>query len=144
VAYRYSRRGSVVHLPRLDFQNPGIYGAYYRCGAWMPPDFVEADEPPFGYGVCRLCEESGLFPGMHVYFFERADGLVKIGFSRDVTARVRTLGPGRLIAATPGGRDLECQLHARFANSRQTGEWFVLTPELAAYIDGLASPAVAS
>jgi hypothetical protein len=35
-------------------------------------------------------------------------------------------------------RELERMLHARFADKRVDGEWFILTPEDVEYIKGLA------
>lgn len=66
-----------------------------------------------------------------VYFLQAEDGgPIKIGYSRDVGKRVRTLQAGssrrlRVLAMLPGGADTEARLHERYASLRCHGEWFV-------------------
>lgn len=73
---------------------------------------------------------------MRVYFLRsRATGLIKIGSSAQVGARVQALQTAsgehlELIIDIPGGDGQEGLLHKRFANSRERGEWFRPTPEL--------------
>jgi hypothetical protein len=79
----------------------------------------------------------------HVYFVGGEEGPIKIGFSANLHARIRALknsssAPIRLLAATPGGRDLERDYHDRFAADRQHGEWFVRTPAIIAEIERLS------
>jgi hypothetical protein len=62
----------------------------------------------------------------------------KIGFSSNVTNRIRQLQTGRadkllLCALLPGCRHVEKSLHSMFAGSRMHGEWFASTPELLAF-----------
>jgi len=58
-----------------------------------------------------------------------ADEVVKLGYSKDPTRRVKQLQTGsprplRFICAIPGGRDLEASLHQQLASQRISGEWF--------------------
>lgn len=67
---------------------------------------------------------------------------VKIGTSTDVTSRVssgQVMNPRELvlIGSVLGDRALETDLHRKFKNLHVRGEWFVATPELLAFIDGL-------
>lgn len=67
---------------------------------------------------------------------------VKIGTSNDVTSRIsngQTMNPRELvlIGSVLGDRQLEVSLHRKFEQLRVRGEWFVATPDLLAFIDGL-------
>lgn len=69
---------------------------------------------------------------MAVYFIRRCtdpEGLIKIGFTRNVRARVKSLStatPGgvELLASCEGGAQKEHDLHRRYASDRVDGEWF--------------------
>lgn len=72
----------------------------------------------------------------------RSDNLVKIGFSEDVSTRVRAIiasipVPVEFVGHMPGGADVEKHLHDRFGSSRFSGEWFVETPAMAGVFDAL-------
>lgn len=76
--------------------------------------------------------------GSSVYFAE-ADGRIKIGYSRQVAARVNQIQTGnaapiKLLGFIPGGLAREREIHAQFASARLNGEWFTATPELLAFI----------
>jgi hypothetical protein len=77
---------------------------------------------------------------VNVYFITaRERNVCKIGIARDVDARrasLQTASPVKLTveAVIPGSRDLERQLHERFAEHRLSGEWFTITDELDALI----------
>lgn len=74
-----------------------------------------------------------------VYYVQRSDGLVKIGFTARYQQRMGTLrrqfGPIQVLATHKGGRDAERAVHLRFAADRVTGEWFRVGPELFAHIE---------
>jgi hypothetical protein len=76
--------------------------------------------------------------GARVYFAKAGDR-IKIGWSRNVGARIAQLqtgnpAPVQLLAAIPGARARERKLHTLFAEHRVSGEWFRDDPELVAYI----------
>lgn len=75
-----------------------------------------------------------------VYFVAR-DGLIKIGTTTQLRARLRQLaydgGPVTLLADIKGGPVLEEKLHQRFITYRVHGEWFEDHEALRDYIAGL-------
>jgi len=80
-----------------------------------------------------------------VYFLRVGDdGPIKIGFTRDIIRRLRGLQTAhpeeiRLLAkiVVRFPRQLEREVHARFAHLRISGEWFRAEPELLDYVRGL-------
>lgn len=74
-----------------------------------------------------------------VVYFVMIDGLVKIGYTSDLTARLRTYPPtAQLLATEPGGRERERTLHAEFGEYLSAGrEWFTPGPRLRGYIEAL-------
>lgn len=79
------------------------------------------------------------------YIGVKGDDHVKIGTTKNLTARLKSLSTARadgdrlvVLATEPGTYDLEQKRHAQFAGSRVHGEWFTLTPELQEHIDRLA------
>jgi hypothetical protein len=74
-----------------------------------------------------------------VVYFVRGGDAVKIGRTGNLAARLKALAtasavPLEVLAALPGGRDLEVQLHRRWQHLRLKGEWFRATPDLLADI----------
>jgi hypothetical protein len=86
--------------------------------------------------ACRQIEE------LHeVYFFLcETTKRIKIGVSHDVESRlktIRTSAPGKIRCLGSFVVDdplVEKEVHAMFASSRVSGEWFMQTPELLAFI----------
>lgn len=81
-----------------------------------------------------------------VYFIEGA-GLIKIGFTTDVAARLRKLrnsSPVPLellhVISSEDAPDLEAMVHGMFAAHRRHGEWFTATEELRAFIQKRRTP----
>jgi hypothetical protein len=77
-------------------------------------------------------------PGF-VYFIE-SGGFIKIGWSADWHARVRSLrtanpNPIDVLLVIKGSRQDEGDLHARFQACRAHGEWYTPTRELLDHID---------
>jgi len=76
-----------------------------------------------------------------VYFIQ-CEGFVKIGYSHSPIRRldaIQTSNPFacRLLGTVAGGSAVELELHQALAEHRHVGEWFRLTPEVRAIIDGL-------
>jgi hypothetical protein len=75
-----------------------------------------------------------------VYFVQCGDGgPVKIGVTRDLDKRLGGLQTShherlRLLHVEPGGRLEERQFHARFADLRTRGEWFLFDGALVAFL----------
>ena len=76
-------------------------------------------------------------PVIEVVYYIRYDRRVKIGTSRRPRQRLASIRHDELLAFEPGGRAVEQSRHREFADIREGGEWFTLTPSLAAHIDGL-------
>ena len=76
-----------------------------------------------------------------VYFMQRADGRIKIGYSTNVSRRRKNIesaaGPVSLLAVVPGGPLEESALHMKFHGFRVHGEWFDPDETLLAYISEL-------
>jgi len=82
-----------------------------------------------------------------VYFAQcnGSDGPIKIGIARSVPERLRGLQqsnpyPIAALGVMDGGRELEADLHSRFAATRITGEWFSCSHDLVAFIAVNAVP----
>ena len=73
-----------------------------------------------------------------IYFVQRGDGLIKIGFSSDPRTRLQTLtgehGVLRSLLLVSGGRAEEREFHDRFSTHRVTGEWFRTHEEVLDFI----------
>lgn len=72
---------------------------------------------------------------MSIYFIRHA-GLVKIGYSHDLRARISAImrsipsNDVTLIGYMPGDRDVEAHLHQVFAEHRFSGEWYFFAPSI--------------
>lgn len=91
----------------------------------------------------RLAEERQQARAATVYYVQRADGLIKIGYSARMQQRMSALrrehGPLTILTTHAGGRDAEQAQHWRFSEYRVTGEWFEPAPGLLAHIDHVNS-----
>lgn len=74
--------------------------------------------------------------GEHVYYVE-ADGLVKIGYTANLSQRMRAYPPSSvLLAVEAGGRDLERRRHAQFARYLKVGrEWHSRSEEILRHVN---------
>jgi hypothetical protein len=106
-------------------------------------DEIEGAEPGYLDEVREGLEQLANAPMLDagVYFIRSGDA-VKIGMSKDVPGRLRTLRtmsplPLELLGVIPGGRDEEAQLHRDWAPERLHGEWFKATPDLLGHIEGI-------
>lgn len=83
---------------------------------------------------------------MAVYFIQdSATGFIKIGHTANAWHRMSKIQsdcPGQLtmLALEEGGEPREAELHQRFAQSRERGEWFSPTLALRTYIAELGEP----
>jgi hypothetical protein len=64
-----------------------------------------------------------------VVYFVRAGDAIKIGRTANLAARLRALAtasavPLELLAAVPGGREVEARLHRQWRHLHLRGEWF--------------------
>jgi hypothetical protein len=77
------------------------------------------------------------------YVASQLGGVVKIGTTVDLKSRLARLGrenPAvtlQVLATEPGGPSVEFERHRQFTKSHQRGEWYWLTPDLVAWIEGL-------
>ena len=83
-------------------------------------------------------------PTGHVYFL-RANNTVKIGFSTNLSERLRNIRTGcpekvRLVKVVAGTMKTERMYHDRYAEYRLDGEWFDLRGRLAKYLEMCVKP----
>ena len=73
-----------------------------------------------------------------VYFLQRSDGLIKIGTTTNLKSRRSDLeigaGPLVVLGCISGSYETEQRIHAKFADSRQFGEWFSSSDDLLGFI----------
>lgn len=74
-----------------------------------------------------------------VYFIQRGDGPIKIGYSKNPKGRLSALQTGiperlTLLGVVPGGKAREQELHREFGRTRIQGEWFHPSPSLLDFI----------
>lgn len=73
-----------------------------------------------------------------IYFLQRSDALVKIGYTENYYVRVRGLrvkyGKLELLGWQDGGRNVEAELHGIFSSYRMDGEFFTLCDDLRTHI----------
>ena len=79
-----------------------------------------------------------------IYFIGPEGGPIKIGYTANLTARLRSLRlanalPISLLASVEGPTRLEREYHRRFAAHRLHGEWFAPHPDILAEIDRLTT-----
>nr|WP_314844319.1 GIY-YIG nuclease family protein [uncultured Microbacterium sp.] len=89
------------------------------CG-WRFGDVPDADLPR---------------PVIEVVYYIRYDRRVKIGTSRRPRQRLASIRHEELLAFEKGGRAVEQARHRQFAEVREGGEWFTLSPALGSHID---------
>jgi hypothetical protein len=75
-----------------------------------------------------------------VVYFLRSGGYIKIGWTSDLSKRMRAYSPDSMLLATqPGTRKDEHRLHKMFAAHRTHGrEWYAMTPSLMHHIEQVA------
>jgi len=108
---------------RLFVFGPRMFGGFFRPGvSFRPPRRREGREQD-----------------TFVYVIAGDHGLTKIGISATPTERLATLQTGspfhlriaHIVAAGERAFDVEQRAHSILDNSRQSGEWFAVSPETA-------------
>jgi hypothetical protein len=127
-------------FPKPD---PRLAGRYWRAVVrWFnidngltPDGRMPAKAPP-------ELASSILTPRQGYVYFAKLGTRIKIGFTTNWATRRRSMQTDTpdniaLLALVEGDRQLEGDLHRRFAHLRGRGEWFEETPELLEFILGL-------
>jgi len=72
-------------------------------------------------------------------YYVRSGGFIKIGWTSDLTKRMKGYPPDSvLLAVEPGPRQLETRRHKQFAHHRTHGrEWYTMAPTLTHHIDSV-------
>lgn len=113
---------------RLCGGNAGVRdGSGWRCATcgWRVGAYVDPDLP---------------LPRIDVVYYLRLDERVKIGTTFTPRQRFAALPHDEVLAFERGGRAVERQRHAEFADDRLgTSEWFALSPRLRAHVEVLAA-----
>lgn len=113
----------------------------YRVGHHLEVHPDEAD----AWAQKHRAKSVAMFRSGFVYFAERKDGAIKIGYSSSVERRVPVLrANGRRVGATlllavDGDLRLEGILHEMFAEERIEGEWFRGDGAVRLFVDKLVS-----
>lgn len=92
--------------------------------------------------LCGACFRKYSQQRASVYVF-RAGDRAKIGFSTNVPARLKACQTGSPLPLSvwrvfEGGRELERELHERFADEREHGEWFRVSDRLRDFVEPAA------
>jgi hypothetical protein len=122
-----------------DFPTIGSALAHPDMAGWTQ----NASYRAFGKRGTALWDKEKYRANMKVYVAQAGkDRKVKIGTTGNIDNRTNGIGHSlvkgvRIIAAVPGGYDLERELHQRFKEYRIRGEWFRLEGDLAEYVAGL-------
>lgn len=75
-------------------------------------------------------------PGLLVYYM-RIGNRVKIGWTKNLKGRLKSIFPEELMAVEYGGQAVEAERHGQFADLRTRGEWFRLEYPLTDHIAAL-------
>lgn len=96
------------------------------------------ETPPETPVIPKDCRTYPPIPCGWTYFVERADGLIKIGFSEKPSSRIanhrRQFGTIKILAVVPQSVAGEFDTHQKFAGLRVEGEWFRCSSNLLAFI----------
>lgn len=140
-AKRFAEHIGVAHGTVKRWLHEGLPASRSRNqsqGTWIiPADGKAWIEQRFGGRKTIAFQRRGF-----VYFVERQDGAIKIGWSSDVMRRIFELRRGsgaacQLLACYPGDKPDELRLHSTFADCLIGDEWFRAEEHLTAFIDAL-------
>jgi hypothetical protein len=113
----------------------------YRCRKQWRPEQCEVSRPVArSVGAVVTTAEKharawGYKHRSHVVYFIRFGDRIKIGTSQDFYTRLNSIPHDEILAVLPGDREVEQQLHRRFAEHRIKGEWFTDCPDIRTFID---------
>lgn len=115
-----------------------LQGEAPLCGAHLliAADLATAENPTWRYrGIVPFAEKPEKAPVDGTVYMLRCGGYVKIGWTSDLTKRMRAYQPDSVLMATmPGTRKDETRLHKRFAHLRTHGrEWYSIAPQITEY-----------
>lgn len=125
-------------ITELYDRAPGAFNGY--CAAcfsvYVPVRLEDSPVPPV---VTTETSINGTIRG--VYFIQgELSGLIKIGYSRNIVARICDLQSGSgehvvLLGIVRGSSSIERNLHKRFDKYRRHGEWFEPDPVILKYVE---------
>lgn len=70
-----------------------------------------------------------------VVYFVRFGNRIKIGFTTDLSTRMKVIPHDAILLTIPGNMSTEARLHRRFEHLRKVGEWFEMGDDLMEYIE---------
>jgi hypothetical protein len=89
----------------------------------------------------RLAAEHGSMPPPRArpefVYYMRIGNRIKIGWTTNLTERLKAINPEELVATEEGGRKLEKRRHSQFADLRTHGEWFRMDEPLIGHLVAL-------
>jgi hypothetical protein len=130
--FRLNKKSPRIRLPDPDKVEPAVFNIAYEAAL----NGRRISQPRTPAPLNGLTGEIGK-PG-YVYFL-RMGGNLKIGFSKNVGARLRAIQtgcpePAEIVKIIPGTDQTERYFHKHFIAHRLSGEWFRLDGELAAFV----------
>lgn len=120
-----AKRSSLVRVPLCDRHAVDVYRKVKDA---LKPERRTGQAQPRRADIVR---------GV-VYFVELGDR-IKIGFTTNLTSRLKTVPAERVLATMPGTMRDEQAMHARFESARVYREWFTKSPELLDFIETIAA-----
>jgi hypothetical protein len=137
-AKHYRSLSGMAHAVRTYFGGGGIpYESECECPMcveWYPHAERQVEKNAEGEKARRLREKmtpKPPYPSFIYLVLDEKTGCIKIGRSKNPSARERTLqseNPAHhMLFFHPGDADLEGQLHRQFAEYQVRGEWFRLS-----------------
>lgn len=73
-------------------------------------------------------------PRPEFVYYMRIGNRIKIGWTTNLTERLKAINPEELVATEEGGRKLEKRRHRQFADLHTHGEWFRMEEPLISHI----------
>lgn len=132
------REIGVINAPLCKPHLIKVYVTTQETYLWMmePGEGTPAQElkPPPSRRYARVPEQGDVY-------FVRLGGLVKIGFTTNMTNRMKAVPHEAILGTVPGTMEDERRYHAEFAHLRVTGEWFRAESDLLTFIAAVTAKA---